>query len=289
MLKQFLAQYLLNKNLLSSEQVLEILEDDEFQRVSPGVVALHMGLMTAKQIEKVQKIQIDHDKLFGEAAMDAGLLTEDQVGAVLAAREDNNLSVAQAILSLGFMTLEELENTLAEYRKQNQFSLADSFKKMEFGNICCTDFEEIRELYIEYVELFLQALEQFAELDGVIIPATALGGKGKWLISQKMNGDVALGTGVLLAEPVVLHLAKRYSKEEDINTVDQLALDSVSEFLNVVNGLFIVALSNKNIDVDLEPQKFGEGVIPVGSKQAVIHIDTKIGLIQLILAVDGIQ
>ncbi|MDF2565195.1 MAG: hypothetical protein K0Q53_1590 [Massilibacillus sp.] len=288
MLSQFLAQYLFNKDLLSSEQVLEILEKDKFQRVAPGVVALHKGLLSAEQIERIQKIQIDQDKLFGEVAVNEGLLTEQQVGSILAAREDSNLSVAQAIISRGFMTLAELGKVLKEYRDNNQLSIHESFSKSEFNQICCTDFEEVRELYVEYTELFLEALVKFVDIEGVLVSSTEIKSKGKWLITQRMNGELDLGTGLLLADEVLLKIAQQYSKEA-MDEVDQLALDSVAEFLNVVNGLFVVHLSNRNLDVDLQPQKFGRGVIPSGSKRAVINIDTKIGLIQLLIATDGIQ
>ncbi|MBP2632059.1 MAG: hypothetical protein H6Q70_2687 [Firmicutes bacterium] len=288
MLRQFLAQYLLNKDLLSSQQVLEILEDDKFQRVAPGVVALHKGLLTAEQIEKIQRIQIAEDQLFGEVAVNEKLLTEEQVGSILAAREDSNLSVAQEIISRGFMTLEELGKALEEYRDNNQLSIDESFNKIEFNKICCEDFEEVRELYVEYTTLFLEALVNFMGIEGVIVSSTELDSNGKWLITQRMNGEINLGTGLLLSDEVVVKLAQKYSKE-DITEVDQLALDSVAEFLNVVNGLFVVSLSNNNLDVDLEPQKFSKGVMPIGSKRVIINIDTKDGLIQLLIAADGIQ
>jgi len=288
MLRQFLAQYLFNKDLLSSEQVLEILEQDKFQRVAPGVVALHKGLLSAEQIERIQKIQINQDKLFGEVAVSEGLLTEQQVGSILAAREDSNLSVAQAIISRGFMSLAELGKALEEYRDNNQLSIHESFSKSEFNKICCRDFEEVRELYVEYTELFLEALVKFLDIEGVIVASTEIESKEKWLITQRMNGEVDLGTGLLLIDEVVLKIAEQYSKEA-IDGVDQFALDSVAEFLNVVNGLFVIALSNRNLDVDIQPQKFGKGVIPSGNKRVAINIETKVGLIQLLIASDGIQ
>ena len=288
MLRQFLAQYLFNKDLLNSEQVLEILEQDKFQRVAPGVVALHKGLLSAEQIEKIQKIQIDQDKLFGEVAVDEGLLTEQQVGSILAAREDSNLSVAQAIVSRGFMSLAELGKALEEYRDNNQLSIHESISKSEFNEICCKDFEEVRELYVEYTELFLAALVKFVDLEGVIVSSTEIDSTEKWLITQRMNGEVDLGTGLLLTDDVVLKMAEQYSKEA-IDEVDQFALDSVAEFLNVVNGLFVVALSNRDLDVDLQPQKFGKGVMPSGNKRVIINIETKLGLMQLLIASDGIQ
>lgn len=289
MLSQYLAQYLLNNNLLSVKQVREILEDEQKHRVKLGVLAMNRGWMTAEQVERVHELQVRADQKLGEIAVNEGFLTSEQVELLLTTQESGNMNFGQAIIDKKFMTLAELEKVLAEYNKDNQLEVTKAVEKIEITEIDFSELEGIQEIYADYVDLFLRSLLRFMDTTSLIVTEQQpLDAKGKYLISQHMSGDLSIATGLLLPTGALIEMARRYS-EEDLTEIDEFAIDCVSEFLNVTNGLYIVNLSNKKIDVDLEPQKYGKGVLPVGHKQAVVNINTNFGMIQLILAVDDLQ
>ena len=289
MLSQYLAQYLLNNNFLNADQVRDILENEQQHRVKLGVLAINKGVMNAVQVEKVHKLQVRADKRFGEIAVEEGFLTEAQVEELLSIQADGNLNLGQAVIDKGFMSLGELESALEQYKKDNAFAVMEAVDKIEIKGTEFTEGEELREIYGGYVELFIRSLLRFVNTTSLIMPEQpVLDVAQKHLISQKMVGESAFAVGILLAEDTLIEMARRYS-EEEITEVDELAIDSVAEFLNVTNGLYIVNLSNQGIDMDLEPQKMGKDMMPVGNKQAVIDINTNFGLIQLILAADDLQ
>ena len=288
MLSQYLAQYLLNTGLLSPQQVREILENEQEHRVKLGVIAINKGVMNAEQVETVHQLQVRADKRFGEIAIEEGFITEKQLEELLAVQADGNLNFGQAIIDRGFMTLSQLEAALERYNKNNAFAVIKALDKIEIKKIDFSELEEVREIYGEYVDLFVRSLLRFINTTSLILQGEPVDVKNKYLMSQQMTGESAFATGLLLSEDTLIEIARRYSGEE-INCVDELAVDSVAEFLNVTNGLYIVNLSNRGIDVDLEPQKTGRGIVPIGTKQAVVNIDTNFGRIQLILSADDLQ
>lgn len=288
MLSQYFAQYLLNNNLLSADKVKLLLEEEHEHRVKLGVLAINKGFMTAAQVEFVHQLQVRFDKRFGEVAVNEGLLTDEQLEILLTTQENGNLNFGQAIVDKKFMTLEELEQALIGYNGNNQLAVNRAVNQIEITKIDFSEIDEVKELYGEYVDLFLRSLVRFMDTSGVVLHKNKEIKGNHWLISQRMVGQLGLTAGLLLSEEVLLEMAKRYSGEE-ITTVDELAVDSVSEFLNVTNGIFIVNLSNRRIDIDLEPQKHGKNIQPTGSKQAIIPIDTNLGEINLVLAADEMQ
>lgn len=290
MLKQYFAQYLLNRELLTAEQVREALEEEMEHRVKLGVIAMNQGMLTASEVQEIHQAQAKHDKLFGEIAMDKRYLTEREVNCLLDAQESGNLNFEQALIDKNFMTLVELESALGDYNCREAQTIHLVIDEFALDKIDFSEIEEVKELYCEYIDLFLRALVRFMDTTGVVLPVkeTVEQGQDTWLISQRMTGDVAMAVGIMVSAPVLIEMARRYSHEE-LSQVDVFAIDSIAEFLNVTNGLFTVNLSNRRQEIDLEPQKNGKNVVPIGHKKAIVHIDTGMGLVRLIIAADDIQ
>ena len=289
MFSQYFAQYLLNRGKLTPAQVREALEDEHKHRVKIGVIAMKRGFMTAEQVEKVRKAQSYRDRRFGEVAVEAGFLTRQQCDALLETQENTTLNFTQALIDKQFMTWRELEDALAAYNSAgNSAAYGEAIAQAEFEKIDFSQMEEIRSIYTEYIALFLRSLVRFMDTVGILVPETTLPQEEKWLISQRMTGDQMLATGIWLTEPVLLEMACRYSGER-LQTVNAFAVDCLKEFLNVVNGMFVVRLSDRHFEMDLEMQKAKKNAAPHGNQQVVATVNMNFGPLQLVIAADGIQ
>lgn len=145
--------------------------------------------------------------------------------------------------------------------------------------------------YADFVELFVASLQRFMQLPSVIlpvaIPAPTLEQKhGLWGVSQRVTGDVSIVDGILARDRVFLALASRYAGF-DLTEMDEDTVDALEEFLNVVNGLFIVELANRKFEPDLEFPRAAEDVIPRGSHQLALRLYTAVGHFLLILSTDA--
>jgi len=279
MIRQFLAQYLLNKKLLNKEQIIEILDNTNKNSVAPSTIAVYEGLMTAQQVEEVQHQQIESGKTFGEIAVERGFLSAEQIEKIDHAVRTAALHFMQAIIDNGFIGFQELQHAIKEYHDANELAKDAEETPIPFKR-------ENAKLYGQYINAFMNALRRFVGVKPKILSPRPLVASGKWLIAQSLIGQESLGTAMLLDKETLYALAKAYSKEpvED----DEVAVDCVAEFLNVLNGLFMVLLSNEHIDVDLESHSVKKNMLPQGSEQMNVEIGTALGRFTLILATDSL-
>ena len=286
MLSQYFAQYLLNNNYLTVEQVKDLLEDEKKSRVKVGILAINKGLMTAEEVKRVHQLQCSVDKKFGEVAIDAGYLTVEQLTDLLNTQDSENLNFGQAAIDKDYITLEQLEEALNNYKDDNHLAIKETIGS--YADINFAQIGEAKEVYFEYVELFLRAVVRFLDTNHLITSQKQDGSKNTWMVKQTLVGDVSLYTAMFLSDEVLIEMARRYSGE-DITTVDELALDSVAEFLNVDNGLFAVNLSDRGIEIDLQPQETCQAIDAKSEKHWLINIDTTFGVIQVAVGAEEIS
>lgn len=288
MLRQYFAQSLLNEGILSADQVRFLLESKDKHTAGFGVRALCSNMLTAEQIESLQAMEPAAE--LAATAVSAGYLTTLQRRSLEEMQTTTNLDFAQGMLDEAFVCdYKELEKLVKVYQEKELITVGHALNQAAMKDLNFESLEEEYILYTEYTDMFLRAVSKFMHVDAFINlkPDPFSGEEGKITISQRLNGDIDLITGIMAEESTILAMARKYS-QEDIDEVDELAIDSVAEFLNVTNGLYIVNLSNRNLNVDLEPFHSAKNVLPAGNKQIVIRIDIEEGSFDLILAADEI-
>jgi len=84
-------------------------------------------------------------------------------------------------------------------------------------------------------------------------------------------------------ESTLLGIASRFYGEK-LSAIDELALDSVGEFLNVHNGVFCSFLADTGISADLQPPNVKEMDKPLQLSNDPISIGTSFGTFEIILS-----
>ena len=107
-----------------------------------------------------------------------------------------------------------------------------------------------------------------------------------WAVAQHITGDVSIVNGIIARDEVFLALARRYGGDA-VEDLKGDATDALEEFLNVVNGLYIVELANRKIEPDLDFPLANEDVIPRGSHQLLLRVYTEAGDFILVLSTDA--
>jgi len=289
MLKQYFAQSLLNQGFISADEIRFLLENMEDHPAGIEVRGLWSQVLTGEQIESIKKQQNPGDD-FGTLAVQAGYMTESDYRSLSELIPTTNMSFAQGLISEKMVEdYQKLEKLMCDYKTRETLTIGTAVNQVAMKHVNFEEIEEEYALYSEYTDVFLRALSRFLNTEAVInlAPEPFSGDKSMITISQRLTGDVMLITGIMAEEDVILALARRYS-QEDIKEVGELAVDSVAEFLNVTNGLYIVNLSNRHLNVDLDPYRSADNVLPAGNRQLVIRIDTVCGSFDLILATDEI-
>lgn len=289
MYNQFFGQFLLQKGLLTAEQLCCTFEDEASVRVKLGVLAIDKGWMTAAEAQEIHDLQKTMDQRFGDLAVSKGYLNSFQVEELLQSQRSRHLSLSQAILDRGYLSLAELTPVLELYKAEAALDIDDS--KEEFDSILRLVLDlsklgqEQQELYPLYTGLFLRNVVRFLQVTPVLEKADEFTGKtDEWFISQTLKIDnKQLLTGLILPEKTLVHLAASYSGEA-ITEVNDLALDAAAEFLNLNNGMFSITICNRGSEAEMLPQKVEQAPgLPVKQGYAM-SIVTPLGRLQLIIA-----
>jgi CheY-specific phosphatase CheX len=292
MINQYFGQYLFNKGILTAEQLFDVLAHERLVRVKLGVLAINAEVMTANQVEEIHQLQRHKDKLFGELAIENGYLTHTQLEELLEGQRLRQLSLSQAIIDQGYLNLAQLEQALADYRQENHISndqWQQSLNIVDYTQIVRLFLDlkaagALEEVYYDYIGLLMRNIMRFLNEYPVVDESQPFDGVvNNWLVSQYINGEISLFTGLAMDDATLLELARGYSGEH-LNVLDELAKDSVTEFLNVVNGVFCVNASNQGADLDLEPQTIVQCSELTLENSYCIPVKLPFGTVNLILA-----
>ncbi|QDR82598.1 hypothetical protein [Sporomusa termitida] len=288
MFNQYFGHYLLNKGFLTPDQLFQSLQNERSARVRLGTLAVDAGLLTGKQAEELHDLQRAKDKKFGELALEQGYLTAAQVDRLLAAQGQGHLALVQAITDNGYLTLTAIEKALADFRQEYGITGDSPLTADDAELNRLLDFSRAGDkapLLYSYAGLTLRNIVRFLNDTPFLLPQTAqASAAGCWVASQQLTGDPAVKIDLIMDEQTVLATAGRFSGET-LTSVDELALDSIGEFLNVHNGVFGSLLSDKGFKVDLQPQTIQRQEPAPDGAGYRLAINTSLGRFDFIIAV----
>lgn len=264
MFSQYFGNYLLGKGFIKPEQLADALEYQRSTHVKLGVIAINAGYMTPSQVEHVHKLQRKIDKRFGELAIEQGYINNEQLDIMLNTQRQGHLMLGQALVDRGHLTMEQLQWALEGYKRESgvssrQFNVVgkddeDAVERIfrHFGE------SMLSKAYSDYVTLLARNIIRFID-DNPVIGIDKLNNDliTRWYARQKIYGIINLETGIACETDVFVKLAAKFA-DEDITEPDELARDSVGEFLNLHNGIYLVNMSNNDIELEMQPQEVME-------------------------------
>ncbi len=299
MFTQLFGHFLLNKGVITADQLREALEAKNNVRVKLGALAIDAGLMTAAQVDKVHEEQKRVDKRIGDIAVDMGFLKAADVDALLAKQKTANIVLGQALIDLGYLTNTQFADALAEYKESASFKgdgrADEAALAKDIIKIFDLEYDPERDFYTDYILLLSKNLIRFIGDDFVLAGFE----KNKelsfpYLGEQALTGELSAYTAIGGDDKAFITLASRYAADGGDEDADELGLfDSVDEFveacvgefLNLQNGLFAVNMSNnKNLELDLEPQEAKQNASVMLDKGLSVKLEFTFGTLNFIVA-----
>lgn len=290
MLSQYFGSFLLNRGYVNRDTLNNVLSTEKQSRVKLGVLAVSSGILTAAHVEQIHTIQKTQDKRFGEIAIELNYLTGDKLEALLLQQKSSQMELSQLLVDQGVMDLFTLEKALEEYQRDSKFSDAQ-FQAIQSGNV-----EELveafinlpgtinRQAYMDYISLFIRNTIRFIDSTPVFKVVEEFTYDANLdVVRQDMKGDVNLNACLAFKEDMYVKFATRFA-EMQITEKNELADASVTEFLNLHNGIFVVNQSEQDKKVQLLPPSILKGNELFLPEQSIIcSIDTDLGEFQLLL------
>lgn len=277
MFTNLFCKFLVSKHIISEDDFFAIKMEYNKTKVKLGLIAVSEKIMTAQQADQVNRKQQRLDKRFGDIAVEMGFLTNAQVDRLLALQGNAYMQFCQCATDKGILSLVQIENALDEFQRENGFTITD----ME--NFKSGDIDRILPLYlpqlpdgplVDLLAVTFRSLIRLVSSD-ISIKRGYITSNYQMQVHaiQKMEGDYNAMTAFSGDDKGILAVAEGFAKEF-FNEVDINALDSVGEFINIADGLFVTAKSFEGMEINLYPPEFSKEPVDLsGSSIYVVPVE----------------
>lgn len=261
---KFFGQFLLELGVITREQLLASTQLQEDRNRPLGSYAVEKGYLSPAQAEQINRAQQSTDRRFGELALELGLMTQPQIEDVLSLQRAGRIRIGEALLELKCLAEPELTTQLAAFEadqaiyKTGQVELPSDTPDRELAAVCI-DLTEKLLLRVGGL-LGKRGAPLFT---GVPSPASAL-----TTVRIPFSGRFSSEYAVSVSSEVALSIARRVLGA-GIVISEELALDALKEFCNVVCGNVCAKLSQAERPLEIGPPEDGIGA-PHESRQSLL-------------------
>lgn len=254
------AGYLLDNNKISSDDYKTIKLAQAKTRVKLGLIAVSEKMINEKQAEEINRKQAVMDKRFGDIAVELGYLTPDQVSRLLELQGNPYMLFSQTITDNGIMSLADVETYFADFIAANNFdeNAAEAIKNDDIDNIIPLFAKGADDIILELLSVSIRTINRLISTDlNIKAGYSADAYNYNYLATQALEGEHNISLGISGSKEGVLEVAGLFAAEE-FTEIDLDSLDSIGEFINIINGLFATALSYRKVQVELMAPSFYE-------------------------------
>ncbi len=291
MFAQFFGSYLLNHDAVAPNDLIAAISMLADTHIKLGTLAMHMGYMTAAEVDEVCFLQTREDKRFGEIALERNYLFDEQLDELVKTQIPDYLLLGQTLVDMGCISNSELEELMVGYQNESQLNEDSvSNETAETTSRLLTSFfkdagKEISEYELMYMNLVFNNLIRFIGEDFTpLAPVACKQYDINCCVTQRISGPINCTSSLDMTEEIAIAFASRYAKM-DFTEFDEYVEASLEDFLNLHNGLFSVNMSNMySEELTLDPPVQEEGpVLELTDDSFVIPVIYPFGTIYLLL------
>jgi len=245
---KFFGQFLVEKGVVSSEQVLKAIELQEKVNLKFGEMALSMGMITDKDVDRVHHAQRTEDLKFGDMAVKLGIISEAQLNEVLTRQKNNHLYIGEALVRVGGLTEEQLPQLLAEFKEDQAPYMVDRVvipAGVPNGTLLeiCADLTYKMMTRIADIQFRPGACALSDEI-----------GSNDLLVGMELVQDLEARYVLSVSSGVRRMVAEGILKQGDVTgESEEMLNDTVMEFVNVVCGNVSAKAAQLGKNIEIRP------------------------------------
>jgi CheY-specific phosphatase CheX len=248
---KFFGQFLIEQGEVDASHVREALDLMADVNLNLGDLALGRGYLSARQTLEISAAQRHRDLCFGELAVELGLLEPAQLAELVAAQQAAHLPIGQALARLGYVASDRLGTLLDAYKTDQ------SREGVEPGALplCLARHPATAPL----IDLLPRLLMRIARMQAKVGTFRALEDAedfGEYHVSLSVRGDLNLEVGLLCDPAFAEALAMATSGLSPRDLDPEMVADGVGEFLNVVAGNAVSAVTKAGQRFSLGPPDY---------------------------------
>ncbi len=249
MVPKFFGQYLLEKGIVTKEQLLSAIHYQKTKVLKLGEIAVREGFLTEEQALKINEQQKVKDMFFGELALQMGLLTQEQVKKLINLQESSHIYLGEALVQLNYITKAQLQEELGKFKEEQ--------KDVEEIKIKVPEWErktDIVSLSMDITQKLFRRVIDLRVKYGTAIRAKEI--KNLHIITSiSFAGDENFDYILNMPEELSLITAKGLYRKANIKLDEETILDAVGEFANVVCGNIKGKILEKGYKCEIAPPK----------------------------------
>ena len=274
MLKRLFGNYLVEKKIITQEQLNSLLPVPKDATAEVETIATILKMMPASAVKEILAAIDKNTSRFGDIAIEKGYLSDDRLDTILTYQSNAFMSFCQVLLNKRILQIEHINPLLDEYQQKGGFT------ELQMSALIHDDFEQCVDIFVplKSAELkmlaltLIQTLRRLIDEDVYLEKAyLARSFQLDKYACQAIVGDMHLRIYLSAPEDGLLGIANYFSGDT-YEVVDNDALDNIGEFINCVSGLFATNLSYENVSVDMNSPEYSSLAGPYLSNEKLYVI-----------------
>jgi len=245
MSNKFFGQYLLEKGLLNSQQLLIAIDLQKEANPPIGQLAIREGFISDAAAVQINMEQQRTDKRFGDLAISLGFMTDEQVSMLFHVQKEIKKFFGEILVEQGYLSDEVLNQELAQHSELKKASITQvdcKIKEHKYSQQILDTLDAIVKNFTRIPKIPLQ-IAQVEDHKPTPPP-------GSFIISQTMFVPDPIKVGWIMEKSLMEQVANNFLGI-DVTDQEEVYVDAVSEFLNIILGNALV--SNGEVQTHLEP------------------------------------
>ncbi len=245
---KFFGQFLLEKGVITAEQLLAAVKVQQKKNLRFGDYARAKGQLTDNDIARLHAEQKRTDIMIGELAVKLKMLDQKQVDELLTMQENDRLFIGEALRQNGYISRDVLNRELDLFREDQRryvpgvISVPAGFR----------DAESIKIL----ADLTRKMLHRIAQLETKAGMGEMFNGepmKNFAVVSISLSGGVDYEFVLSAPRKVAIAMASGFIGGDASGEPDDILADGVKEFCNITCGSVMARMAQKGKQVKITP------------------------------------
>ncbi|MBN1949563.1 MAG: chemotaxis protein CheX [Bacteroidales bacterium] len=284
MIPKFFGQYLLEKGLITADQLLKAINYQRNMISKIGEIGIRINYLNENQVAHINSYQRKVDIKFGELAVAMNYLTDEQLTEILTIQKNNHIYLGEAIVILGYVSSEIMEQELKLFH-QEQTELVG------LENLIPNN-HRARVQLLPVVDITVKMMRRIGDLLAKIGDIQESSSIDNLYLTTFVEFSSIKGFKYFLnlPEKVAFTICQQLYQRLDMDITNEILKDAVGEFTNIICGniraelLEVGKLINITIPVtilrsEVETFKFNDGESVISFPSMTTEGNFEVGIV----------
>lgn len=279
---KFFGQFLLEKSVVTREQLLDAVAYQESKNLKLGDYAVAKGYLSAAQLSLINEEQKRTDMRIGELAVSMGILSQTRLDELLMMQKNDHVMIGEAFVRRGILSPDVVERELVSFREDQKPYATD--------RVPLPEGLEGADLALTALDLTIKMFQRVAHIEAKT--GKRPGGENPasdcfCMVTVKMTGEMKADYVLCMTRLAAIRIAASFIGADSDSDVE--LKDGAREFCNIICGNVMAMMARKGKHVEISPplESPVETDVIMGRRAAVYPLVTASMGTQILMIIDA--